>query len=194
MGCRRAATFAWVGLAAALPALAQGPGGSGLPAFPGPRGPAPDGLHAFPAAGPLRPDRVVRLGGLRLESVSFEPLPGWSEAGNTRWCGLRLRAGGGAEQRIVAVGEGRTETVSCDGLAEAGALPVVAGVRRVGLVYRTHTRNAWDVRTPVVLALGAGGWAAEDALGDAVDAGRGRASLARMRRELPRLLRRAAAR
>ena len=118
--------------------------------------------HAPPpfadAAGPVRLDRApqaVTLDGGRMVELSswrFEPAPGRSELRNTYWCGVGVEG-----QALTVIGVGHTETVSCDGMADAGAVP--GG--RIGLIYRTSSPNAQSL-TAVVVVKAEGAWAIDE--------------------------------
>ena len=110
------------------------------------------------AAAAARLDRAahsVTLDGGRtveLSSWRFEPAPGRSEMRNTYWCGVGVEG-----QALTVIGVGQTEAVSCDGVAEAGALP--GG--RIGLIYRTSSPNAESL-TAVVLTKAGAAWAIDE--------------------------------
>jgi hypothetical protein len=88
---------------------------------------------------------------VELSSWRFEPAPGRSKARNTYWCGVAVDG-----EALTVIGVGLTETVSCDGLADAGALPK----GRIGLIYRTSSPNAQSL-TSVILTKVGGTWAVD---------------------------------
>ena len=110
------------------------------------------------AAGPARLDCSAQAftladgGEVELSSWRFEPAGGRTEARNTYWCGVAVEG-----QVLTVIGVGFTEAVSCDGLADAGALPK----GRIGLIYRTSSPNAQSL-TSVVLTKGGGAWAVDE--------------------------------
>jgi len=142
-------------------------GVGGCDAAPGAsaRSPAPTATAAAAAAqfadaaGPASLDRTVRLaagGGTQatiITSWRFEPATGLTEARNVAWCGVQLDA-----QTLTTIGRGATEAVSCEGLADAGALPD----GRIGLIYHTASPNARSL-TAVVLVRGGQAWRVDEA-------------------------------
>ena len=148
---------------------------------------------SFPeASGPLWLDRRIALHvprgeTLTLVSLRFAPAAGRTEAVNTIWCGVTIEARDTPPAPLIAVGEGATEAVSCDGLEAAGTMPPGDdGAPRIALLYRTHSPNAAGI-TPVVLAKNLGeprGWGIDDAMTARVSELPGRPTLGRLRQAL----------
>lgn len=143
---------------------------------------------SLPAAGAVTADvggarrwQPARDIALTLLPVSFPPAAP-SFPNQQRWCGIAVQAGEAALTTLVTLGTGWTETLSCDGLREAGTVPPAAGVPRFALVYAARSPNT-AVRVPVILRWDApsGRVKLDEAASRAVDeAGRG-GSLERIR-------------
>ncbi len=156
------------------------------------RSTAPDDLAAmFPAAqAPISADRTLSVamssGGMTLASYRFSPKPGQSSHFNAMWCGLTLQAKDHVAQAVVTIGQGDFETLSCDGLAQAGAMPAKGTAPRLGLIYRTRSPN-FASTTPVVLVDNPGsGWTVDDSVNPALNALTKTPTLPLMRQALTR--------
>ncbi len=167
-------------LAALLPACAEagGPDAAGLEAA---------ARRELPLAGQLasEPPRRWTPGQgvtLSLLPVRFRPArPSFPNQQN--WCGLAIGSPDGSATTLVTLGTDWTETVSCNGLREAGEVPAAGGVPRFVLVYAASSPNA-EVRVPVVLRWEAGRAVLDAEASQQVDeAGRG-GSLERIRAAL----------
>jgi len=71
-------------------------------------------------------------------------------------------------RRLTVIGEGEMESYSCIGLAEAGALPPLAGQRRIGLIYDVASPNA-HFRTAAILLKNSGEWNIDSASAGSYD-------------------------
>lgn len=147
---------------------------------------APGGL--FLADGPMRTVRPVGMQLLTVHPVRFEPPPGQALFRYNNWCGVVLQWPDATPQAIVTIGTDRTEVLHCEGLLEFGPAPAPTPVARLALVYRTSTRNAPNIRTPVILAWDAAAsqWRPDDTLATALENRQEPATLARIRSALGR--------
>lgn len=86
-----------------------------------------------------------------------------------RGCAVDLAAGRSPAQRLVLIGEGYTEAVSCGRLLAFGRLPSPRGTWRIGFLYRAYSPNA-TVTQPVVIRRDAAGgrWTVDDELSQAI--------------------------
>jgi hypothetical protein len=149
-------------LASVLALICAGACDAAPPAAKAGSGPTPAATTPAPrfrdAAGAARLDRapqaLVLTNGHKVDVSSwrFEPAPGRSEARNTYWCGVQVDG-----RPLTVIGVGSTETLSCGGLAEIGAL----SKGRIGLIYRTSSPNAASL-TSVILTEAAGAWAIDE--------------------------------
>ena len=136
------------------------------------------------------PRRALPLAGappVRLRPVRYAPRPGMSEWAAQFRCGVVLETPGAAPFGIETIGSGETEALSCDGLAEAGAIATKRDGLLVALVYRTRSPNVAD-RTLVLLRRGKGAatWIIDDPLSARMTTSLPRLSLPNIRRALAR--------
>lgn len=86
---------------------------------------------------------------LIVRSIRFEPRSPDTPLRNAFRCAVVIE-GGGARQAIVTIGEGWTETLSCDDFIEGDLVPNRNGTARLVLIYATRSPNA-EGRTAVIL-------------------------------------------
>lgn len=116
--------------------------------------PAADPRSLFPnAAGIEERSPPLRLrdakDALIVRSFRFEPAVQDTPLRNAYRCGVVIE-GDGTPQPLVTIGEGWTETVSCDGLVEGDVANGPQGTSHLLLIYATRSPNEAG-RTAIVL-------------------------------------------
>ena len=153
-------------------------------------GTTPDELATmFPTAqAPISTDRTLSLvtpsGELTLTSFRFAPKPGQSSHFNAMWCGLTVQAKDRASRAIVTIGRGDFETLSCDGLTQAGVMPAKGSMPRLGLIYRTRSPNFASTTALVLVDDPVESWIVDASVNNALNALTQTATLPLMRKAL----------
>lgn len=105
---------------------------------------------------------IARLGAVTVTPLSF--LDGHAK------CAVDLRIDDGPAQRVVVIGEGETEALTCDKIIAVGDVPAPVGTARIAFLYRASSIHA-SVLQPVFLVHplhGGGAWTSDDALAQSV--------------------------
>lgn len=95
--------------------------------------------------------------------------PGEAKPGVRVTCTLTISEAGRPDQRIVTIGEGDTEALTCGRLKAAGQVPAPAPMQRIALLYEAFGPHA-TVLQPVILYRSATGqaWQLDDALAQTI--------------------------
>lgn len=114
---------------------------------------------------PDGPSAVLHFTGK--EPVTVQPV---ALADEPAKCAVLLTAGTNPVQRVMTIGEGETEALTCGHVLAFGRVPAPAGTDRIALLYDSYGGPNAEVLQPVILERSAGQnrWAFNDALAQSI--------------------------